>query len=405
MNEWDDWVGRLTRREKDKLYPGMHTSLIAAAEKITGMDEGEHPGYVAPGNPGAQTDTWGQPVTQTNAWGQPIEDAIKTSTWGTPVTATMPPTSGTPGLAATGQSTPPMTPTGFGPQQLTPPSSVTPSRFSPSPWGVPSQPEKKLGLLDRSFVKPAEVQDPWTGNAANSFDPIAVTATSVMDMFGNIAAPEAYIAADLFSRVAGDRLNAGSALAATYGATAETGQHAAAGVDEYTKTTSLPDIRHNPGSRTYTWYDPKKAPRSVTPFVDTIPGFDWHRDRNMFNKIPGKKPKKVYKKVYRDSKQGPRYEDVYSHHEDHRGNRWKPNFRFFTGKYHGKENLSFRGTGQYRGCQVVYTPKGNVMTTGELRSTFDYGRPGTFSHGSLDIDPHNAPGGKSYRDPDLSRVF
>lgn len=169
----------------------------------------------------------------------------------------------------------------------------------------------------------------------------------------------------------------------------------------------LPDVRHIPGSRSYVHHDPVEGPRTVTPFVDDIPGFDWHSDRNLFNRVPGKKPHPVYKDSALPDPLGlgRQTRKIVSHYEDHLGNEWKPDFLVFTGWYHGFRNYSFRGTGEFSGCQAVYRPDGQVMTAGSLRSTFDYGIPGRPSHSNLDIDHHEASGGSSYRDPDLTEVY
>lgn len=230
MHDWDEWVGGLTRREKDKLYPGMHTSLIPAYEKITGMDEGEYPDYVAPVTSSVRTDTWGQPVTppaQVNARGLPLASTISTATWGTPATAATLPTAPplrTPGLAVDGLATndlgtPPLTPTGLGLQQLNIPAPFAPEPVFASPWSVPAQPKRKNGILDRSLVKPAELQNPWSDSVEESLDAATQAATNVIDRIGTRAAPEANSSADLIFEVLGDTLNAGAAMAAEYGAT------------------------------------------------------------------------------------------------------------------------------------------------------------------------------------------
>lgn len=111
--------------------------------------------------------------------------------------------------------------------------------------------------------------------------------------------------------------------------------------------------------------------RSVTPFVDEVPRFDWHTDRNLFNFAPGKMPRPNIVEVYKDSKQRARIEKIITHYIDHHGNKWNHDYQAFTGKYHGIENLSMRGTGRYIGCQAVYTPEKKLMTEGPQRSTFD----------------------------------
>lgn len=165
----------------------------------------------------------------------------------------------------------------------------------------------------------------------------------------------------------------------------------------------LPDIRHIPGSRTYIYNDPAKGSRSVTPFADEIPGFDWHRDRNLFNFAPGKMPKPSYREI--PSGRGPPTR-MLTHYVDHRGSKWFADYSGNTGPYHGWDNLSLRGRGQFIGCQAIYSPEDRLITSGPQRGTFDYTAPGFFSvlgHRTDDVNPHKID--SSYRDPDLTTVY
>lgn len=158
-----------------------------------------------------------------------------------------------------------------------------------------------------------------------------------------------------------------------------------------------PDIRHIPGSRTYIYNDPVEGSRNVTPFVDEIPGFDWHTDRNLFNFVSGKMPKPIFQNEHSDR---------ILHYIDHNGNKWLRDFPRFAGPYHGYENSSMRGTRRYKGCQAVYDSNEVLITEGPKRGTFDYETPDIFSvgdHKKKDVNPHKADSG--YRSPDLSKVF
>lgn len=264
-----------------------------------------------------------------------------------------------------------------------------------------SGPTRQSDIPSYRNIKPWPAQNSWSNSVFSPAHDVAGATTGAGNMFGETPASKVAKFADLLSVLAGDTLNTRNTGGVAYQAANKASKQAAQKADKSAKFKPLPYLRHSPGSRTYMYYDPKTGPRNVTPFEDEIPGFDWHKDRNIFNMVPGNRPHPVYIKVWHGNAIG----SELSHYEDHQGNRWNPNWRFFTESYHGKENLSFRGTGQYEGCQAVYTPEGKIMTTGDWRSTFDYGRPGTLGHRGLDMKPHDAPGGKSYRDPDLSRVF
>jgi hypothetical protein len=169
----------------------------------------------------------------------------------------------------------------------------------------------------------------------------------------------------------------------------------------------LPDIKHIPGSRTYIYNDPARGTRNVTPFVDEIPGFDWYTDRKLFNRVPRKRPQPVKEsRVNLPPGAGTRSVRVVEY-RDHLGNRWFADVKNITGPYHGYENTSFRGSGEYKGYQAVYTLGGMLMTSGPQRSTYDYNPPSSLfrigKHKATDVNPHNS--NSKYRDPDLSTVF
>lgn len=481
MEEWTKWVNGLTRRERDKLYPGMHISLIPAYEKIVGMDQGDYPKYTGQTHSGKQsptqfTETSGYQTntqaptseasaahTLTSAYTSPnFADPFKPPTpwspdptaprfrdsnlnnsptqnsdtsglplttfeassarvpysspfsmqslFGPPMlggnntvgglnpgrTGAAPPLPGGPGFGSALQ--PPSSPGPILPIQPTAPGPVTAVSSAFIPVGREQTGNKPTGLLDLDYASPLTGQKPpsgaWAllGNISQGMKNAIVQAKS----------PQVSSFGDLLSVIADANVVPGVDGAAYYAGVGDQetrGEGEGQETNETTESASLPDITHNPGSRTYTYNDPENGPRDVVPFADKIPGFDWHRDRNMFNIIPGIKPHRVYKEVWH----GNAKVREFSHYEDHLGNEWTADFLVFTGPYHGNRNYSFRGTGQYTGCQAVYTPNGKVITSGPQRSTFDYGRPGTGAHGDVDIDPHKADSG--YRDPDLSTVF
>ena len=137
-------------------------------------------------------------------------------------------------------------------------------------------------------------------------------------------------------------------------------------------TRTLPDIRFNPATRTYTYNDPTTGPRNVTPFRDEISGFNWHTDRNLFNRAPNEMPR--------------RGED--GRYVDNQGNVWTPDNAVSSAIFHGINNTTFRGTGDNLGCQITYNRQGELVDSGKHMGTFDYARAPSEDHTRLDVNPH-----------------
>lgn len=118
----------------------------------------------------------------------------------------------------------------------------------------------------------------------------------------------------------------------------------------------------------------------VTPFVDEIPGFDWHKDRNIFNRVPSSMPERT---VLGRRGRSPIYRFV-----DSEGGIWSADNPVTSGYFHGWENTTFRGTGINAGSQATYSPSGQLVDSGIYMGTFDYGPAGTAAHVELDVKPH-----------------
>jgi hypothetical protein len=135
--------------------------------------------------------------------------------------------------------------------------------------------------------------------------------------------------------------------------------------------------------------------RNVTPFEDRIFGFNWHRDRNRFNRAPRTAPKPVYGRAMRGQR-------AVAFYLDHQGARWTKDSPL-NGINHGWGNDVYRGMGRNIGCQAVYD-KGRLIDSGSELGTFDYGRPIVLwgDHLELDINKH---GGSKFYTPNLTKVY
>ena len=147
---------------------------------------------------------------------------------------------------------------------------------------------------------------------------------------------------------------------------------------EYQRNYSLNHMSYDRNSKKFFYNDPNKGQQVKTPFKDDILKFDWDKDRNVFNIVPGKGPEGIL--VYT----GYGYVIIYV---DKSNNIWTKDSSIWgwLNVGHGKDNSVYRGTGAFQGSQAVFDKEGNLVTSGEHRGTFDYYPAWTLGHVRFDM--------------------